>query len=70
MTFRKTARAGSFVRAMLAAVLVTAMPAVQAAPKARSHLDLDAMARQWFGNDAAWYRGRIPFFQSYDTMLD
>jgi hypothetical protein len=70
MTFRKTACAGSFVRAMLAALLITAAPAVQAAPKATSHLDLDAIARQRFGKDATWYRDRIPFFQSSDPRLD
>ncbi|WP_244501464.1 MGH1-like glycoside hydrolase domain-containing protein [Sphingomonas gellani] len=28
------------------------------------------MARQRFGNDAAWYRDRIPFFRSSDPTLD
>lgn len=29
-------------------------------------LDGDAIAKQYFGNDAPWYRNRIPFFESSD----
>ena len=31
---------------------------------------IDRMARAAFGNDAPWYRDRIPFFQSADPRLD
>lgn len=33
-------------------------------------LDHAAIARARFGNDADWYEGRIPFFQSADPALD
>jgi hypothetical protein len=33
-------------------------------------LDSAAIARERFGNDAPWYLGRIPFFESADPRLD
>lgn len=32
-------------------------------------LDADAIAKQYFGNDAPWYRDRIPFFESSDKDI-
>ncbi|OAL05104.1 hypothetical protein IQ06DRAFT_333323 [Phaeosphaeriaceae sp. SRC1lsM3a] len=32
-------------------------------------LDADAIASQYFGNDAPWYRDRIPFFESSDEDI-
>lgn len=32
-------------------------------------LNIDALAKQYFGNDALWYRNRIPFFESSDTQI-
>jgi hypothetical protein len=32
-------------------------------------LDADALAKQHFGNDAPWYRERIPFFESSDKEI-
>jgi hypothetical protein len=32
-------------------------------------LDADALATQYFGNDAPWYRDRIPFFESSDKEI-
>lgn len=32
-------------------------------------LDADAIASQYFGNDAPWYRDRIPFFESSDKDI-
>ncbi|CAO2652550.1 Nn.00g008330.m01.CDS01 [Neocucurbitaria sp. VM-36] len=32
-------------------------------------LDADALAKQYFGNDAPWYRDRIPFFESSDKDI-
>ena len=33
-------------------------------------MDIAAIAAQRFGNDAPWYRDRIPFFESADPALD
>ena len=33
-------------------------------------LDTGAIARARFGNDAPWYKGRIPFFESADPKMD
>lgn len=32
-------------------------------------LDADALASKYFGNDAPWYRNRIPFFESSDKEI-
>jgi hypothetical protein len=32
-------------------------------------LDADSLATQYFGNDAPWYRDRIPFFESSDKDI-
>lgn len=32
-------------------------------------LNADALAQQYFGNDAPWYRDRIPFFESSDKEI-
>ncbi|KAG9202706.1 hypothetical protein G6514_003958 [Epicoccum nigrum] len=32
-------------------------------------LDGDALSKQYFGNDAPWYRNRIPFFESSDKDI-
>ncbi|KAF2033974.1 hypothetical protein EK21DRAFT_57469 [Setomelanomma holmii] len=32
-------------------------------------LNADALAKQYFGNDAPWYRDRIPFFESSDKDI-
>ena len=39
------------------------------AHQAYSLLDADALATQYYGNDAPWYRDRIPFFESSDKDL-
>jgi hypothetical protein len=36
---------------------------------ANAVLDLDSLAAQYFGNDAPWYRDRIPFFESSDKDI-
>ena len=36
---------------------------------AHALLDADALATQYFGNDATWYRDRIPFFESSDKDI-
>lgn len=33
-------------------------------------MDTDVIARHRFGNDAAWYQERIPYFESSDNKLD
>ncbi|KAF2130700.1 hypothetical protein P153DRAFT_430051 [Dothidotthia symphoricarpi CBS 119687] len=37
--------------------------------QAHALLDADALATQYFGNDAPWYRNRIPFFESSDKDI-
>ncbi|KAH7066845.1 six-hairpin glycosidase [Paraphoma chrysanthemicola] len=37
--------------------------------QAHALLDADALAKQYFGNDAPWYRDRIPFFESSDKDI-
>ncbi|MEJ5977391.1 glycosyl hydrolase family 65 protein [Novosphingobium sp. PS1R-30] len=48
----------------------TAAPALAQSSLAQSSLDREQIARKHFGNDAAWYRDRIPFFESSDPKLD
>jgi hypothetical protein len=36
---------------------------------AHATLNADALATQYFGNDAPWYRDRIPFFESSDKEI-
>ncbi|KAF2251460.1 hypothetical protein BU26DRAFT_283656 [Trematosphaeria pertusa] len=38
-------------------------------PGALAALDADAIVKQYFGNDAPWYRDRIPFFESSDSEI-
>jgi hypothetical protein len=57
------------VVASLLAVLTPPADAALAA-SAPAGIDLDRIASQRFGNDAAWYRGRIPFFESSDPLID
>jgi hypothetical protein len=52
------------VRLLTAAV--SFLPALHFACAA---LDADALAEQYFGNDAPWYRERIPFFESSDKDI-
>ncbi|KAL1296501.1 hypothetical protein AAFC00_000013 [Neodothiora populina] len=33
-------------------------------------LDIGALSTQYFGNDAPWYEGRIPFFSSSDSQVN
>ncbi|RYF44331.1 MAG: glycogen debranching protein, partial [Cytophagaceae bacterium] len=37
--------------------------------QAQALLDADALSKQYFGNDAPWYRDRIPFFESSDKDI-
>jgi len=39
-------------------------------PAAPAMLDVERIAKARFGNDAPWYRGNIPFFESSDPQLD
>jgi hypothetical protein len=57
---------------LLAALLAIIDPSagIAAARGSAEGIDLDAVAQQRFGNDAAWYRDRIPFFQSSDPLID
>lgn len=53
--------------ALLAVSSVT--PSIGGPLKAKRALDTNALADQYFGNDAAWYRDRIPYFEISDQSL-
>jgi hypothetical protein len=54
-----------------AALLATAAAPPSPAPSSPSlALDIPAIAKVRFGNDAPWYEGRIPFFESSDPKID
>ncbi len=61
---------------MVATSVLLAVPSASptmAAPQAKMAampLDETALAQRFFGNDAPWYRGNIPFFESSDPRLD
>ncbi|OAN55790.1 glycogen debranching protein [Sphingobium sp. TCM1] len=58
------------MRAMRILLLAgAAMIGIGAAPPPSS-MDMDAIAARRFGNDAPWYRDRIPFFESADPRID
>jgi hypothetical protein len=50
----------------LAALPFMALLAAAASPP----MDHEAIAEARYGNDAAWYEGRIPFFESSDAKID
>ena len=56
-------------RAALLALALLAAGAARAQP-AGPVLDEQRIARARFGNDAPWYAGNIPFFESSDPLLD
>ncbi|SDA33028.1 discoidin domain-containing protein [Sphingomonas sp. NFR15] len=56
----------------LRAALLCAAPLtlIAAAPAPAPRLDRDAILARQYGNDADWYRDRIPLFDSSDATLD
>lgn len=60
------------VAALLATAASPPVPASRPAPVAAKSqfLDTSAIAEAHFGNDAAWYQQRIPFFESADPKID
>ena len=54
------------------AAIPATMPAQRTAASSQplTALDADAVTRRYFGNDAEWYRDRIPLFESADPLLD
>lgn len=53
-----------------AAAFALAGAALSAAPSPSPTLDTHRIAQARFGNDAAWYEGNIPFFESADPKID
>ncbi len=53
---------------LLAGAALASMGAASPPPPAA--MDMDAIAAARFGNDAPWYRDRIPFFESADPAID
>lgn len=58
----------SLPRSMCHAV-VSILIASFAAGTALAALDTAALGEQYFGNDAAWYRDKIPFFEISDSDI-
>ncbi|OHT21432.1 MGH1-like glycoside hydrolase domain-containing protein [Edaphosphingomonas haloaromaticamans] len=59
------------MRAWLRMLLAgAALAATAAAAPPGPAMDTHAIAVQRFGNDAPWYEGRIPFFESADPQID
>ncbi|WP_404477735.1 MGH1-like glycoside hydrolase domain-containing protein [Novosphingobium sp. BL-52-GroH] len=56
-------------RSILAAAALLATAAAPP-PPAEPALDIPAIAKARFGNDAPWYESRIPFFESADPKID
>lgn len=46
--------------------LVALLPLIS---QVQAALDGDALSKQYFGNDAPWYRNRIPFFETSDNEI-
>lgn len=42
---------------------------VNASPLRRRALDTKSLADQYFGNDAPWYKDRIPYFECSDSEI-
>jgi hypothetical protein len=62
-----TSRGGArLALALWATTALVAPPAMAASPK----LDAHAITAARFGNDAPWYEGNIPLFESSDQKLD
>lgn len=49
--------------------VVSILIASFAAGTALAALDTAALGEQYFGNDAAWYRDKIPFFEISDSDI-
>jgi len=60
------------LRSLLAgsALLLTAAAGLPGPAAPALRIDEDAVARERFGNDAPWYEGRIPFFESSDSGIN
>lgn len=43
--------------------------ATSSIPQVIAALDRNALAEKYFGNDAPWYKDRIPFFESSDVNI-
>lgn len=48
---------------------ISALALLPLASQVQAALDGDALTKQYFGNDAPWYRNRIPFFESSDKDI-
>ena len=68
----EASRAGPILRTLRAAWLCAAPLVLAAAAPAPTapQLDRDAILTRHYGNDADWYRDRIPLFDSSDATLD
>lgn len=55
--------------ALIAAATALLASPTKSAPTQKRALDTSAIASQYFGNDAAWYKDRISYFESSDTQL-
>lgn len=62
------------LKTLMAGVALLATTAAASAPAAPAPfpamIDHHRVAARYFGNDAPWYEGRIPFFESADPKID
>lgn len=49
--------------------VVGILTAATMAPSVVAGLDTEALANRYFGNDAPWYRDRIPYFEISDSSI-
>ena len=54
----------------LSGLAMAAAAALTAAALPAQSIDAERALAQRFGNDAPWYRDRIPLFESSDALLD
>lgn len=52
-----------------ALVTGTAASLAAASPLVKRGLDTQALAQQYFGNDAPWYQDRVPYFECSDSEI-
>ncbi|KAK4616293.1 hypothetical protein CLAFUW4_09836 [Fulvia fulva] len=57
-------------RALTVATAALAGRLALAGPLTKRALDTDSLANKYFGNDADWYRERIPYFESSDKEIE
>jgi hypothetical protein len=53
----------------ITATVLGAASLAAASPLMKRGLDTQALAEQYFGNDAPWYQDRVPYFECSDSEI-